>query len=133
MTEQVGFAEAANNLSRSLAQLAGTTAQYVRSGVERAEFRLLAERRRRVGILLSAVAVFLWLGVASLFAGFAIITAFWDTHRVLATAAVAGGFLALAAIAAWTFWWMACRRASAEDWITRLIFMFAEYRRWRSP
>lgn len=130
MTTQPGIAEAAANLSHSLARLADSSAAYVRAQVDQAGRGLLAERRRRVWMLAGAAAAVLWLGVASLFAGLAIVAAFRDTHPALAAAWVAGGFLALAAIAVWILWLTACRRPSSQDWISRLVFLFAEYRRW---
>lgn len=121
--------EAAGNLGRSLAQLAESTAAYVGGRVEEADNALRAEQRRWLWMALSAGAALLWLGAATLFAGFAIIAACWDSHRVLATTAVAAGFLLLAAVAGWMFWRNAHRRAPAAARVAGWLALAIEVRR----
>lgn len=130
MTAQPDIAQAAANLSRSLARLADTSATYVRTRVDQAGCSARAERRRCLWMLACAGATLLWLGVASLFAGFAVIAVFRDTHPALAAAAVAGGFLLLAIAAAGILLLTVNRLSSSRDWISRLLFLLAEYRRW---
>jgi hypothetical protein len=130
VTAQGELPEAAGRLTRSLARLAESTAQYARARVDAAERRMLAERRRGVAMAVSAGLLFVWLGVGSLFFGFAIVTAFQETNRVLGAAVAGGSFLVLAAGAGWTLWLLSCRRNRAADWIAQLALLFAAYRRW---
>lgn len=103
--------EASGRLCRSLAQLADSTAGYVGARIDQADSTLQAERRRWLWIAMSASAALLCLGAAALFAGAAIVIAYWDSHPVLAVAAVSAGFLVLAATAGWVLWRFAHRRA----------------------
>lgn len=90
--------EAASRLSRSIAQLADTTAGYIGTRLNQLDCAIQAEQRRWFWMLLGSGAMLLWLGAGSVFAGLAIVMAFWESGRVLASALVAGGFLLLAAV-----------------------------------
>lgn len=131
MTAGPDIAQAARQLSQSLSGLVESVAGYAQSGLDRLGGSLEAERRRRMRMLGSAVAliVLLWFGL--LFAGLAVVAVFWETHRVIAIAAVAGGFFALAAVAGGVLWSTRRRQPSPYDWLAQLVSLFAEYRRLR--
>jgi uncharacterized membrane protein YqjE len=122
-------AEAAANLSQSLAQLAKTAAGYVGARVEQADHALARDARRRMWMVLAAMALLLWLATATLFTGVAIIIAFWDTHRVIAAVSVAAGFFVLAGAAAGVLYLQWRRRSSTSQWLVRALALFGEYRR----
>jgi uncharacterized membrane protein YqjE len=120
VTSEPDVAEAARNLSHSLAQLAETTKDYVRTQVGRADGAMHAESRRRLWLVLSAGAMLVALCIGALFAGAAIVIAWWDSHRVLSTALVAIGYLVLAGAAALVFHYQWRRRPSVMDWLAQI-------------
>jgi uncharacterized membrane protein YqjE len=122
-------AEAAGNLSRSLERLAATAKAYARSQLDRAADGMQAEKRRYMWMLISGAAMVLWLSFGTVFVGVAIVIAFWETHRMLAAALVAAGFLVLAGVAAWVLCHNWRRRPTAFEWIGGMLAMLAQYRR----
>lgn len=98
--DPAGIAGAAQQLTQSLARLVELAADYGRGMLERAEAEIAAERRYRIrqACCIGALVVLVPLGL--LFAGVAVLITFWDTHRVAAAFAVAGGYMLLAAVAA---------------------------------
>lgn len=131
MSSEPDCAEAAGNLSRSLERLAATAKAYARSQLDRAADSMQAEKRRRMWMLISGAAMLLWMTIGAVFAGMAIVVAFWETHRVPAIVAVAAGFFVLAGVAAWVLSRKWRQRPTAFEWIAGLLGMFAEYRRSR--
>ncbi len=129
MTGEPGFAQAAANLSQSLARLMETVAGFARTRLDLLGGSMETERRRRMWLAFGTCALVLLLSFGTLFAGFAVVAAFWDTYRVLAAAAVAAGFFVLAGAVGWTLWAKRRRHPSALDWIAQLVALFAEYRR----
>lgn len=120
--------EAVENLSASVSRLAQSASSYAQAKLNDAGELIQTETRRRMTVLFSACALLLWFSTALLFAGVAIVTAFWESHRVLASSAVAGGFLILAAIAAWVMADKMRQHPTTLDWIARLIALFARSR-----
>jgi uncharacterized membrane protein YqjE len=116
--------DAAGQLSCSVARLAQTASQYAHARLEQAEDAVTAEARRRLWLLVSAGAALLWLSTAALFAGFAIVAAFWETHRALAAAAVAAGFLVLAILAGWMLRAKWRQRPSLIEGLLQLLALF---------
>lgn len=129
MSARADIAEAANELSRSVARLAGSTAGYVGARLEQMDEAIQAERRRWLWMLLGTGAMLLWLGAAAVFAGAAIVMAYWESSRVLASALVATGFVVLAAAIGVLMWRCARRPVSIADRIARILALFLEGRR----
>lgn len=125
MSAHIGMADAAGNLTASIARLAQTTASYTRARLDEADDLLQTETRRQLTVLLSACGLILWLSSALLFAGVAVIAACWDTNRVLASAAVAVGYLFIAAAAGWLLLLKCRQRPSLLDWGMRLLALFS--------
>ena len=124
MSARPDIGEAAGQLSCSVARLAQTASNYAHARLEQAENAIDTEGRRRLWLLVSAGAVLLWVSTGVLFAGLAIVAAFWDTHRVLATAAVAAGFLVLAALAGWMLRAKWRQRPSVIEGLLQLLALF---------
>jgi len=122
-------AQAAGNLSRSLATLANTSADYVRVQLDRADDAIATEGHRQLWMMLSAAALLLWLSVSVVFAGLAIVIACPEPYRVTAAAAVAAAFLALAATAAFVLLRKWRERPMALDWIAQVTTLIAGCRR----
>jgi uncharacterized membrane protein YqjE len=122
-------AEAANQLSRSVARLAGSAAGYVGARVDQMDEAIQAERRRWLWVLFGTGAMLLWLGAAAVFGGLAIVLVYWDSNRVLASLLVAGGFLVLAAAVGALLWQGTHRPVSVTDRIARILALFLEGRR----
>jgi uncharacterized membrane protein YqjE len=122
------IAEAANQLSRSIARLASTTAGYVGTRLDQMDSAIRAERRRWLWILVGTGALLLCLGVAAVFAGIAIVMAFGESSRVLASALVATGFFVLAAVAGAVLWQCRRRSVSVADRIAGILALFLEGR-----
>jgi uncharacterized membrane protein YqjE len=83
----------------SLGSLLATAIGIGRTRLELLSVELQEELHRVTGLLAWALIGLLAAGWALLFAGLAIVLAFWDTHRVLAAAAVMAAYAALAAVA----------------------------------
>lgn len=80
-------------IGATLLDMAGTRAE-----LALVEFREASERRKRMLLLAFAAASF--LAMALLFAGAFVVALFWDSHRLVAIAAVTLAYLAVAALAA---------------------------------
>lgn len=98
--DAAGVAGAAQQLTQSLARLMEMAADYGRSMLERAEAEIAAEKRYRIRQACCIGALVILVPLALAFIGVAVLIAFWDTHRVAAAFAVAGGYMLLAAAAA---------------------------------
>lgn len=131
MSNEPDVAAAARQLSLSLAVLRDSVTGYARQKLDALGGSVEMERRRRLRVVASAVALAVLSGFALLFTGVAVIAAFWDTHRVIAAVSVAGGFLVLSAVAGWALWANRRRQPTAFDWLAQLVALFAEYRRLR--
>jgi uncharacterized membrane protein YqjE len=118
--------EAAGQLTRSVARLASSTADYLGARLDQLDAAIRAERRRWMWMLLGTGAMLLWLGVGSAFAGAAIVMAFQDSSRVLAAALVGTGFLVLAAACAVLLWHCMRREPSAAGHLARLLALVLE-------
>jgi uncharacterized membrane protein YqjE len=129
VSDEPDCAQAAGNLSRSLERLAATARAYARSQLDRAADSMQAEKKRWLWIMASSLALLLWLSIGAVFAGVAIVVACWETHRVLAAAAVAAGFFVLAGVAAWVLCRKWRQRPTAFEWIAGLLAMVVDYRR----
>ena len=129
MSAQPNMGEAVGNLSCSIAHLAQTASGYARERINQVNTAIEGESRRRLLVLFSACALLLWMSAGLLFAGFAIVAAFWDTNRVLATASVATGFLVLAAVAGWTLMRQWQQRPSVLEGLIQLLAIFLGRRR----
>jgi uncharacterized membrane protein YqjE len=129
MSTRPQLSEAFSNLCASLRQLAQTTSSYTSERLDQVDTAIEGESRRRLWVLLSACALLLWLNIGLLFAGLAILIAFWDTNRVIASASVAASFLALAALAGWTLARQWQRRHSILEGLVQLLALFLVRRR----
>lgn len=129
MSSRPDVGEAAGNLSCSVARLAQTASNFARARLDQAEATVETEARRRLWLLVSAGASLLWLSTGALFAGLAVVAAFWDTHRVLATASVAAGFFALALLAALLLLIKWRQRPSILGGLLQLLALFVGHRR----
>lgn len=92
---------------RLIASVSGLLATVI--GIGRTRLELLTvevreELHRTAGLLVWGCVAVLAAGAGVLFAGLAVIFAFWDTHRILAAVLVTAGFFVLAAIAALLVW-----------------------------
>ncbi|MDH4166418.1 MAG: phage holin family protein [Gammaproteobacteria bacterium] len=88
----------AGGLFDSLRALIATLVAMAHTRVELFGTELEEEVRRVVALLLGGVLVLALASVALVFSGLVVIAAYWDTHRVAATAGVAIGFMVLAAV-----------------------------------
>ena len=88
-----GIAASLKSIGATLLDMAGTRAE-----LALVEFREEGERRKRMLFLATAAAAF--LAMALLFAGAFVVAVFWDSHRLLAIAAVTLVYLGVAAAAA---------------------------------
>ena len=129
MSSKPDCGEAWSNLSQSLDRLAATATDFARGKLDGAADAMQAERKRRIWVTVSAAALLLWASTGALFAGVAIVAAFWDTHRVLATALVAAGFFVLAAAAFWVLYRKWRQRPTAFEWIAGILATVAQFRR----
>lgn len=121
MSNRSGVADALGSLSASIARLAQSASCYAQSRLNEADELVRIEARRCLIVLLSACGLMLWFSFAVLFAGLAVVAAYWDTHRVLASALVATGFLLIAAMSGWLLLRKWRQRPSLRDWATRLF------------
>lgn len=92
--EEVG---PAGRLVGSVRGLLETALAIGRTRLELLTVEAQLEIRRLVDVLILVVITIYAIGSALLMAGFAIVLAYWDSHRVMAAAIVAGGFLLIAA------------------------------------
>jgi uncharacterized membrane protein YqjE len=88
----------AGGLFDSLRALLATLVAMAQTRVELFGTELEEEVRRVVALVLGGVLVLALASVALVFGGLVVIAAYWDTHRVAATAGVAIGFIVLAAV-----------------------------------
>jgi uncharacterized membrane protein YqjE len=121
MSTHSGIAETLGSLSASIARLAQTASSYAQTRLSEADELVRIETRRRLNVLLSACGLMLGFSSALLFAGLAVVAAFWDTHRVLASALVASAFLLFAAVCGWLLLLKWRQRPTLLDWATRLF------------
>jgi len=91
---------ASKGLLESLTALAATLVAIAHTRLDLLSSDLEEDRERMLSLLVLALAALFCLGVGVLLATLLIVVAFWDTHRLLVLAALAGLFLA-AGIAAW--------------------------------
>ena len=87
-------------LIASVSGLLATALEIGRTRLELLTVELREEVHRTAGLLVLGLAAVLALAAGVLFSGLAIIFAFWDTHRILASVLVTLGFFALAAVTA---------------------------------
>jgi len=93
--ESKGLLESLTTLTATLVAIAHTRLDLLSSDLEE-------EREHLLSLLVLALAALFCLGVGVLLATLLLVVAFWDTHRLLVLAALAGLFLA-AGITAWGF------------------------------
>ncbi len=86
-------------LISSFGGLLATAVNIGRTRIELLSVEVREELHRISGVLLWSAVAILATGAGLLFAAFAVILAYWDTHRILATVLVAAGFLVIAIIA----------------------------------
>lgn len=86
----------------SLTTLAATLVAIVHTRLELLSSDLEEERAHLFSLVLLALAALFCLGVGVLLATLLVVVAFWDTHRLLVLATLAGLFLAAGA-AAWGY------------------------------
>lgn len=97
--DAAGAAGTAQQLAQSVARLFDMAADYGRGMLERAEAEIAAEKRYRIRQACCIGALAILVPLTLLFTGVAVLIAFWETHRVAAAFAVAGGYLLLAGMA----------------------------------
>lgn len=101
MAGEADVAQAARNLADSLARLKDDAVGFGRGKIEDAHHSAQAEVRRRIIMVAGACAALLFVVLAIVFAGVAVILAFADTHPALAAAGVTLAYLLLAGLAVW--------------------------------
>lgn len=84
----------------SISGLIATAIGIGRTRLELLTVELREELQRTAALLVLWLIVVLAIAAGVLFAGLAVIFAFWDTHRILAAVLVTSGFFALAAVSA---------------------------------
>ncbi|MGL5003415.1 MAG: phage holin family protein [Casimicrobium sp.] len=84
-------------LADSVARLASTSITLLRSRLELASIDIEDELRSMIGVVLAGSAVVILAAFAMLFAAFAMVALYWETHRVTALV-VAGSTFAILAI-----------------------------------
>jgi uncharacterized membrane protein YqjE len=90
-------------LIASVSGLLATAIDIGRTRLELLTVEVREELHRMAGLLVLGLVALLAASAGVLFAGLAVIFAFWDTHRILAAVLVTGGFFALGAVAALQF------------------------------
>ena len=88
----------------SVSALLATVVGIGRTRLELLTVELREELNRTAGLLVWGAVAVLAAGGGVLFAGLAIIFAFWDTHRILAAVLVTAGYFVLAAVAGLVIW-----------------------------
>jgi len=91
---------AATGLFRSLRNLLATLLTIAQTRLELLTTELQEEVQRAVGMVVWAFVALVFALIGLLFGGLTIVFAYWETHRVLASILVTGGFLTLAIVAA---------------------------------
>lgn len=86
-------------LVASVGGLLSTAIGIGRTRLELLSVELREELHRTAGLVVWGAIAVLAAGGGVLFAGFAVVVAFWDTHRTLAAVLVTVAYLALAAVA----------------------------------
>jgi threonine/homoserine/homoserine lactone efflux protein len=122
-------AQAARNLADSLARLKQDAVNFGVGKIEGARHSAEAEVRRRIVVVAGACAALLFIVLAIVFAGVAVILAFADTHPALAAAGVAVGYLLLAGLAAWLMARAHRRRPKALGQVASLAGLLLRLRR----
>jgi uncharacterized membrane protein YqjE len=95
MDESDAPGRSAGGLFDSLRALLATLVATAHTRVELFGTEIEEEVRRVVALLLGGLAVLALASLALLFSGLVVIAAYWDTHRLAATASVAVGFVVL--------------------------------------
>ena len=90
----------AGQLLASVRGLLATAVEIGRTRLELLSVELQEEVHRTAGMLVLGLVAVLAASVGVLFAGLAVIFAFWDTHRILASVLVTGAFFLVAVVAA---------------------------------
>ncbi|MEZ5564847.1 MAG: phage holin family protein [Gammaproteobacteria bacterium] len=80
----------------SLSGLLATVISIGRTRLELVTVELREELQRAAAVLLWSAVAFLAAAAGTLFAVFAVILVYWDSHRILATVLAAGGFFIVA-------------------------------------
>jgi uncharacterized membrane protein YqjE len=88
----------AGGLFDSLRALIATLVAMAHTRVELFGTEIEEEVRRVVALLLGGLVVLSLASLALLFSGLVVIAAYWDTHRLIATACVAIAFIVLTAV-----------------------------------
>jgi hypothetical protein len=128
MIDTSGVADAVRNLSQSVVRLLDTAADCGRAGAQQVVAAIQEERRHRIKVAAAAAAVVLSLLLAGLFAGIAVLAAFWGSHPVLAAALIGTSFLLLAAAATWILMNALRRPLTPADWVAQIMSLVGEYR-----
>ncbi len=90
----------AGQLLASVRGLLATAVEIGRTRLELLTVEVQEELHRTAGMLVLCLIAVLAASAGVLFAGLAVIFAFWDTHRILASVLVTGAFFLVAAVAA---------------------------------
>lgn len=91
-------------LSESLPRLLGSAASMLRTRLELASMDVEDELRYAIGLLLVGTLAVLSLSFGLLFAAFAVVALYWETHRIAAILGAGGLFAAVAAALAFACW-----------------------------
>jgi hypothetical protein len=94
-----GIPGAAMRLIATLLRLTGAVGSYVDNRVASLRATWNQELRRAASALIYALVAAFFICSAAAWGAFALMTAFWETHRVLVASLLAGAFLLLAVIA----------------------------------
>lgn len=121
--------ESARAFAQSVAKLVDTAADVGRAGLQQVSTAVREERKQRIRQVIAAGALLILLLLGVLFAGVAVLAAFWDTHPVLAASLVAAACLLLAAVAGALLWASLQRPSSPGDVMGQLVSLIADYRR----
>jgi uncharacterized membrane protein YqjE len=92
----------AGGLFESLRALIATLVAMAQTRAEQFGTEIEEELHRVVALVLGAVVVVAFAGLALLFSALVVIAVFWDTHRVAAVVAVAASFIILAILSYFT-------------------------------
>src|SRR5687767_8683610 len=90
---------AASGLFRSLSNLLATAVAFAQTRLELVSIEIEEEIHRAAGVLVWAFVALFFFGIGLLMAGFSVVIAFWDMHRLLAAVLVTVTFFILAGIA----------------------------------
>jgi hypothetical protein len=131
VTEEPDVGQAARNLSDSLSRLMGNAVSYGRGTLGQVQESLAGEPRRHAKLVACIAALFLLVGLGSLFAGAAIVLAFLAPAPAWAAAAVSASFFLLSGLTAWYMLKVWRKRPSALHWLAPLAGSIAGYLRYR--